>query len=352
MGLPMLKRRGDIMNLRSSLLAPLSWIYTFGIRWRNHAYLKNPARRTTLPGKVISVGNIEVGGTGKSPMVIAIAQFLQEQGYEPAILTRGYRSGLDETDSMAFFDEHELMAPQRAGRYHADEAKMQSILLKTVPVVIGADRVAAARRYLQNNEPPTHWILDDGFQHLQIQRDCDIVLLDAQHPWGENGRVLPAGRLREPVSHLRRAHVILFTRASKASPIAADTQRIDALKLPWFKVPFKEDHPVQVAGGTVLLETVIEVGLVAAIAKPQHLLHRAERMRLIVNGTLFKNDHETFAAQEIMASTAKAPVLLTTAKDYWRDPSVFHAQKKPVFILPIKPEISHDTMRQILNRVL
>ena len=137
-----------------SLLFPLSLLYKTVVQLRRKLFEHGILKSHSLPGFVISVGNLEAGGTGKTPFVVALARHLKSQGSTPAILTRGYRSGLDGNDSMAFMGTKTVMAPVRDGIYHPDEGKMQAVLLENVPVIIGANRVEAASRYLQSHPPP------------------------------------------------------------------------------------------------------------------------------------------------------------------------------------------------------
>ncbi|MEW6252855.1 MAG: tetraacyldisaccharide 4'-kinase [Planctomycetota bacterium] len=196
-----------------ALAAPLSLLYGLGIRARNACYDRIPGavRRAGIP--VISIGNITVGGTGKTPFVIEVVRRLQQLGCRPAILTRGYRA---------------------APGAEADEVREFHAVLPTVPVVVNADRVEGAATARGQHDADCV-VLDDGFQHRRIARDLDVVLIDALAPWGggparlgpfaihdpsAGGRLLPAGRLREPLNSLRRAHAFVITRANQAEPAA------------------------------------------------------------------------------------------------------------------------------------
>lgn len=319
--------------------------------WRKRRYLSGKKERVRLPGKVISIGNLEAGGTGKSPITMLIAEFLKEEGFRPAILTRGYRSGLSKSDSMVLKGPRIIVPPEKKGQYFPDEAKMQAVLLGDVPVIVGRDRVKAAKRYLDFRPAPTHWILDDGFQHLPLERNLDIVLLDAVAPFG-NGHLLPLGRLREKPEALKRADVILFTRASKTHPARSFVDEMTTLGKPCLAVPFKEDKPQFVYGPKTSIAAVEKVALVTAIAKSERLEKRLKDLGLVVTGTLKKPDHTRFHMGEMITASREAEAVITTAKDYWRDPRVFQEQEKPVFILPVKPEISEANLRELLAPVL
>jgi tetraacyldisaccharide 4'-kinase len=159
-----------------------------------------------LPCPVISVGNITLGGTGKSPMTVYIARLLQRQGFRPAVLSRGYRGGAEKSGGVVSDGFHILLDADMAG----DEPLMMAQQLKGVPVLVGKDRYRSGMKAIQAFSSNV-LVLDDAFQHLRLFRDVNLVLLDDEQPFG-NGWVVPAGPLREPVSALRAADAILLTR--------------------------------------------------------------------------------------------------------------------------------------------
>lgn len=187
-----------------TLLQPLGLLYGIGMRLRTAFYASGLLRSRRLPGAVISVGNLTAGGTGKTPMVLWIAEQLSAEGHRPAILTRGYR-GLGQNDATAATaaDEVALLRHRLNGRAQFG---------------VGKDRYKSG---LALTKDGAEWfILDDGFQHLALQRDANIVLLDATDPFGGGG-ILPAGRLREPRSGMARADIVVITRTSRAPALEA-----------------------------------------------------------------------------------------------------------------------------------
>lgn len=172
-----------------ALLAPLSLVYGAIVLVRNGLYARGLLKQKRLGAGVISVGNLTVGGTGKTPMVIWLAEQFLAQGKHVAILSRGYRGEAGTSD------EIELMKYRLQGR---------------VAFGIGKDRFATGRQL--GSQHVDVFILDDGFQHRRLARDVDIVLIDSSQPLGGQA-LLPAGRLREPVAALSRADLIVFTRA-------------------------------------------------------------------------------------------------------------------------------------------
>jgi tetraacyldisaccharide 4'-kinase len=183
----------------SWLLWPFSLIYGTFVRLRAFAYRRNWRARRKLDGVVISVGNLTTGGAGKTPAVLWLALRAAGSGHRVAVLTRGYRSeGQAGADGWPRSDEAALLRDRLAGR---------------AQLGIGANRYATGRVLARHS---VDWfVLDDGFQHLRLHRDVDIVLLDATSPFG-NGRLLPSGPLREPRSALARADIILITRAERS----------------------------------------------------------------------------------------------------------------------------------------
>ena len=162
----------------------------------------------TLPCPVISVGNIAVGGTGKTPAVIAIAGHLQKAGLRVAILLRGYkreaRAGITVVS-----DGRQVYA---SAKESGDEAYMMAHCLSGVPIIVGRERYLAGQIALERFNVDV-LLLDDGFQHRQLRRDVDILTVPVTHPFGDPPRLLPAGTLREPPAALRRADIILLTHA-------------------------------------------------------------------------------------------------------------------------------------------
>lgn len=180
------------------LLWPLSGLFAAAVAVRRKAYALGLKRSTRLPVPVIVVGNLTVGGTGKTPLVVAVTEMLARAGYRPGVVSRGYggrRSPVPvlvraDSDPAAVGDEPVLMA-RRTGR----------------PVAVFPDRVEAARWLLQNTDCDVI-VADDGLQHYALRRDVEIVVVDGARRFG-NGACLPAGPLREPPSRLARADLVV-----------------------------------------------------------------------------------------------------------------------------------------------
>jgi tetraacyldisaccharide 4'-kinase len=184
------RQKGALATIARGVLSVGEVPYTFAVDLRNRRYDRGTSEGHKVGVPVISVGNLTLGGTGKTPMVKWIAQRLQNSGLRVAIVSRGY--GADN------------------GKQN-DEALELAEALPGVPHIQNRDRVAAARQAIADFQPHVI-LLDDGFQHRRLARDLDIVLLDALEPFGFD-RVFPRGTLREPIAGLRRAHVVCLSRA-------------------------------------------------------------------------------------------------------------------------------------------
>ena len=203
--LNLLQKRLLVSPLRF-LLIPLSWLYAVGVSIRNRLYTLGVFKARSLPCRVISVGNIVVGGTGKTPAVITIATHLKKEGKGVAILLRGYKRQSREKITIVSDGEKVCASPAESG----DEAYMMARHLSGIPIIVGKCRYLAGQVALERFNVNV-LILDDGFQHRQLARDIDILTLPATHPFGNPRGLLPVGTLREPTSALQRADLILLT---------------------------------------------------------------------------------------------------------------------------------------------
>jgi tetraacyldisaccharide 4'-kinase len=199
--------------VRGTLLSPLAALYGAAVRMRNRR-LSRPGAAIDAGVPVLSVGNLTVGGTGKTPMVAWLCRHVLDAGRNPAVVSRGYRGGAGPGPVLVSQGAGPLVGPDLAG----DEPHMLARALEGVVVVVGSNRVAGAEEAKRAGADVV--VLDDGFQHRRLARDLDIVLVDAGNPFG-NSRLLPAGILREPLSSLERADAVIATRCSAGQTIPA-----------------------------------------------------------------------------------------------------------------------------------
>ncbi len=199
------------------------FLYHIGYSIKKTHVLKHQKR---LPGPVISIGNVTVGGTGKTPATIAVAEEAMKRGFSPIILTRGYRgkaegpcfvkqSAVSSQQSDKKNKTNSLLITHHSSLLYGDEPVLMAERLKDVPVVKCADRYEGGIFAINSIAPSLHhsiiFILDDGFQHWRLHRDVDVVLVDGLNPFG-NRRILPVGPLREPLSELKRAGIFVITK--------------------------------------------------------------------------------------------------------------------------------------------
>jgi len=198
----------------SLALAPLGLLYGAVTRARLRLYASGILKTESVGVPVVSVGNLTAGGTGKTPLVEWVARALAGEGLRACVLTRGYGRAEEGRRVLASDGARVLAEASECG----DEPRLLAEkLLGVASVVCDRDRVAAAR-WARAELGAEVFVLDDGFQHLRIARDLDIVTVDATAPWG-GGHILPRGRLREPVTSLERADCVVITRADLAEDV-------------------------------------------------------------------------------------------------------------------------------------
>ncbi|MBU8899208.1 tetraacyldisaccharide 4'-kinase [Corallococcus sp. H22C18031201] len=307
-------------RLQLSPLTLLSWPYGLAVRLRGALYETGLMRPERVEGlRVISVGNLNVGGTGKTPAVLYLAELLVREGRKVGILTRGY--GRASTEPRTFTGAVPLPSVQDAG----DEPLMLATRCPQVRLFVGADRVAGARRARDEFGLDTV-LLDDGFQHRRLARDEDVVVMDASVGLG-NGHLLPRGPLREPASALRRA-TLLWVRAAPdgASPSPRRTQglpRVVTRYLPTEVVaPDGVTRPLSWLQGRPVLA-------LAGLARPGGFLRMLASLGADLRDAALFPDHHAYTESELRAIHARARQLgaevVTTEKDAMRLPSGYSA---------------------------
>ncbi|NVM20616.1 MAG: tetraacyldisaccharide 4'-kinase [Desulfobacterales bacterium] len=185
----------------------ISLMYAGVVSLRALLYEKGFLKSRRLSCTVISIGNITVGGTGKTPLTIYVAGLLKHLGYKVAVVSRGYRGGKERSGGIVSDGEKIRMSPEAAG----DEPYLMALRLEGVPVLVGRHRFEIGMLALREFAPDI-LVLDDAFQQLQLNRDLDIVLLDAARPFG-NSHLIPRGILREPLSGLIRGDAFTLSRS-------------------------------------------------------------------------------------------------------------------------------------------
>ncbi len=279
----------------------MSWVYGLIVRIRNAMYGHGRGiHRVPLP--VISVGNITVGGTGKTPLVTWIVRQLRESGHNPAIVMRGYAS----------------VDPSKA-----DEVVEYHDQLQEIDIVVGADRYANITSYIANGGQADCFVMDDGFQHRRLHRDLDIVVLDfLRNALVE--RMLPAGWLREPIEGLKRAHAFVVSHASQKNPTYA--QSVDAIAgkepISWTSHHWTKLHLHYSKGQTTeeldwLMGKKVAVRL--GIGYPGPVIEALVRLGAKISLQLPAGDHQPFTVSEIeilISASKSVDAIVMTLKDW------------------------------------
>ncbi|HUI54086.1 MAG TPA: tetraacyldisaccharide 4'-kinase [Bryobacteraceae bacterium] len=291
----------------------LARLWEWGARRRRQ---RQSRRARRLPVPVISVGNLSMGGTGKTPAVLRLAEILKERGSKPAILTRGY--GRNSPDDYLAAAPGASVSPDQTG----DEAQ---ILIRSgvAPVGVGADRFVAGTRLLQQFDIRV-LLLDDGFQHWKLARDVDVVLIDALRPFGGGG-VFPLGRLREPIESLARPGVVVITRAEAsdlADAIEATVRRYNPDGLV-FRASVEPLAWVEHATGKQLslAERPFErAGAFCGLGNPETFRRTLERLGVQPVDWIEFDDHHRYRPREMQhlahqVAARGAMALVTTEKD-------------------------------------
>lgn len=279
------------------------------------------AKKNRLLVPVISIGNIVAGGTGKTPATVAIARILAERGKHPAILTRGYGGSMQEQGLI--FTDRDLsgLTPEATG----DEPYLMAQLLSGVPIVVGRDRVAMARQALLKYPEIDLFILDDGFQYWKLARDLDVVLVDALNPF-DNGHVIPRGLLREPLTALKRADVIVLTRWAQVTE-ASNQQLITRIgcynrRAPVIRAETENSTfiPLFPEVQSDEFSKADPVALITAIGNPEQFKRAVIEAGASVDFYQTFPDHHFWSEEEIeeligRLNQRKLRLLVTTAKD-------------------------------------
>jgi tetraacyldisaccharide 4'-kinase len=207
-------------KLLCGLMSPLSLGYGIGSYFRLAAYSKGYVKRVRLPVPVVSIGNITCGGTGKTPMAIDVTRRLIAAGYKVAVLSRGYARKSKQKITVVSNGQGEFALCEEAG----DEPLLIALSVPEAIVIVGSSRVETAALAIEEYKADAI-VLDDGFQHIRLERDLDVVLIDYNDD-PENDTLLPAGRLREPLTALNRAKVVVITKV----PLNPDEERLEKLR--------------------------------------------------------------------------------------------------------------------------
>ncbi len=310
------------------------------------------ARERRLDFPVISVGNLSMGGTGKTPCVLHLAGLLRDAGHAPAILTRGY-------------GRHALagdLAVAPGARVSVEESGDEpQIFVRSglAAVGIGADRARVAALLLERF-PADVFLLDDGFQHVRLARDLDIVLIDALDPFG-GGYVFPLGRLREPISSLSRAGAIVITRSqfSDLAPAIENAVRQANPNVPVFRAGIEPEAWVDAATGAsypLVRPPFRTAGAFCGLGNPQSFRRTLERLGVELTAWFEFDDHHRYRPGELrsmahQAGAADSTALVTTEKDAVNLCAGFREATAPLDVYWLKVRMTIDREAEFLSLV-
>jgi tetraacyldisaccharide 4'-kinase len=315
-------RNGDPLRL---LLYGCSRLYGRIVEIRTRRMINDSGRVRRLPRPVVSVGNLTTGGTGKTPMAAYLAGLIGSWGLNPVILSRGYGGSAERCGAIVSSGKGPLVPPEVAG----DEAYLLAQRLPEVPVVVGRDRHAMGASVFEQFRPDCY-LLDDGFQHIRLHRDLNLVLLDYKRPFG-NGHLLPRGHLRESRDALERADAIVLTRSDVGTKPLDEVMACSRRK-PVFRAAH---HSVVVHhwnSGKYLeildkkhITADLPVYIFSGIADNGGFQDAVKKMGARPVGHRAFADHHPYSRKDIDtikagASGAGAKALVTTAKDFVRLP--------------------------------
>lgn len=351
------ERRGTRASIVRGLLFIISKVFQVAVKTRRFLYNFRILRDSTLGVQVIAIGNLTVGGTGKTPVVEKFARELRDQGRNVAILSRGYRSKPapihtrllnklllrdDTTPPRVVSDGKSLLLDSEMA---GDEPYMLASNLKDVVVLVDKDRVKSGRYAIEKFGCDT-LLLDDGFQYWKLRgRRQDIVLIDRQQPFG-NERLLPRGTLREPPSHLARASAVFIT---KSDGNTEDLRRRIAQLNPTAGIIECIHHPLYLedvfTGKRVDIETLKgqKVASLSGIAQPESFEHSLVQLGAKLVYVKRFADHHRFTQQEILnvinrSKKRQAHTIITTQKDAVRFPKL-DRRDLPIYFMRVEIKI-------------
>jgi tetraacyldisaccharide 4'-kinase len=319
--------------------------YAYYLAYSLHKFYGLSARRM-LEGRTVSVGNITVGGTGKTPLVIAIAEEAKKRKLRTCVLTRGYR-GKVKGPVIVSIGKGPLTSWEEAG----DEPFLMSENVKGAWIIKDSNRY---RGGLVAGGVDL-FLLDDGYQHWRLQRDLDILVIDSTDPFGK-GRLLPLGRLREPLSEMKRAGMILINKARERNMAIEDTIRKFNPAAPIFYSHYRIEGLIDTAGRCFPLNELRgrKIFAFSGIGSPQDFLTTLRGVSASPISSLSFKDHHHYSEQDLKriikkAEKVEAEIIITTEKDMVkiRDMEIIQEDKK-FFALKISLEITDKKFYDII----
>ena len=338
---------------------PLSPLYSFLMAFRSNLYQKRILKEHRLETPVISVGNLLLGGTGKTPLVHYIARLLLQHNRKPAILSRGYKGSAGGPVNIVSNTTNILLDAAEAG----DEPRLLAEKLPGIPVITGKKRYTTGRFAIDSLGADV-LILDDGFQHMALKRNLDLVLFSSQKLLG-NSRVLPGGELREPLSALMRADAFIISgfNGTPDNNLQGFIRFLKGLypEKPIFSGVYEpEKMLLRIFKGnsdTISHADACKIPLYGfcGISRPESFKMTLEKVGIKLSGFQAYEDHHVYSSDNIgsllqSARKSGAHGLITTEKDMVKLRSIF-PQETPLLVLPVQLRLAEDFDRFLLSRI-
>ena len=306
-----------------SYLTPLAWIYGLAATFRARFYQAGYLPSHKLPGTTISVGNLTTGGTGKTPIVLWLAQQFVGEGRRVAILTRGYKGKPPKNPKPSTSASPDSA---RALATDSDEVRLLAEHLgDTVAFGVGPKRYLEGMKLAQKGI--NTFILDDGFQHLEVARDINLLLIDATNPFG-GGKILPAGHLREPRSAMARADIVAITRATSSPAVEAIVRRHTQAPIVYVDFQLRTLKPLEEGQPEIPASEARALRWFAfsAIGNPQAFANDLKHTNFNLVGRKDFPDHHKYSEADIRtivntAASVSATHLICTEKDRFNLPA-------------------------------
>ncbi len=308
---------GGISNGLKLPFSAAAWLYGGVIGLRIFLYRTGLLPTKRVDCHVVSVGNLTTGGTGKTPVVLYLAEQWQARGKRVGIVSRGYRRKKKDGVVLVSDGEQVLETAEAVG----DEAYLMAERLKGIPVAVAADRYAGCR-FLQSRFAVDVILLDDGFQHLRLHRDLNLLLVDATKPFG-NGHLLPRGALREPLSQMQRADMVILTRADDQVELDKTMSTVSAFGLPTLQSCFQPTGLVNLKTAETRAHSELSgqsVLPVCGIGNPDAFLRQLADLGAKLESPMLFPDHHPYGPADLeridrVAEAAGLRWIVTTEKD-------------------------------------
>ena len=346
------KRKGIVSIFLRIFLSLISAIYLFIINFRYFLYKTKILKTRKLPCFVISIGNLTWGGTGKTPVTEKVSNILSKNNISHAILSRGYKSENKNEINIVSDKTGILLKPPYAG----DEALMLAKKLKGVPIITGKNRYLTGKFAIENYGVKA-LILDDGYQHIALERNLNILLIDSSKDF-EKEKLTPRGTLREPFKSLERADLILLTKTNHNSKNSKklcsfikyynSTASIEkSLHTPEEIIEFKSGRAFSLCSFKDK-----KVLAFSAIGDPASFHLSLKEIELNISGFIEFDDHHYYSPEEVneicrKAETLKAEAIITTEKDIMRSPEIFSSAEN-LYFLKISVSLDEDCIEKTI----